>query len=60
VTEVSRGKKLEDGSIQKMDVGLAIRLWLGLQNEVCALLDSTTGILLSELLFSKYWEFLGI
>ena len=54
VTEVSRGKKLEDGSTQKMDIGQAIRLWLGLQNEVCALLDSTTGILLSKLLFEVY------
>ena len=60
VTEVSRGKKLEDGSTQKMDVSLAIRLWLGLQNEVCALLDSTTGILLTKLLFSVFKEYMSI
>lgn len=51
LTEASRGKKLEDGSIQKPDVALCSRLWLGLQNEVCALLDSTTGILLTNHMF---------
>jgi hypothetical protein len=43
LTEFSRGKKGEDGSIQKLDITMATRLWLNLQNEVCALLDSTTG-----------------
>lgn len=43
LTELSRGKKAEDGSTKKLDVGQATRLWLTLQNEVCALLDSTTG-----------------
>lgn len=43
LTEFSRGKKGEDGSMQKLDLAQATRLWLTLQNEVCALLDSTTG-----------------
>ena len=43
LTELSRGQKAEDGSTKKLDVGQATRLWLTLQNEVCALLDSTTG-----------------
>ncbi|XP_024394449.1 DNA-directed RNA polymerase I subunit 1 [Physcomitrium patens] len=43
VTEASRGKKGEDGSKLKVDVGQATRLWLALQNDVCALLDSTTA-----------------
>lgn len=43
LTEASRGKKLADGTTQKPDIGLCSRLWLALQNEVCALLDSSTG-----------------
>jgi DNA-directed RNA polymerase I subunit RPA1 len=48
LTEFSRGKKGEDGSIQKLDITMATRLWLNLQNEVCALLDSTTATGLSK------------
>ncbi|CAM6104025.1 unnamed protein product [Calypogeia fissa] len=44
LTEASRGRKLEDGSVMRLNFARATALWLNLQNSVNALLDSTTAI----------------